>query len=314
MSKQSNKPARDYYQETTDRIIEQLEKGVGQFRFPWHGRAELPLRHNGAPYKGTNVLLLWLSATVNGYTAPRWVTFQQALELGGNVRKGEKSTPVVYFNTWTPDSKGEASATSETTGDEKSARKVAFLKQYHVFNAQQCEGLPPEFFVTAGDAPKLGGSLEDTPIARDFFAAIPAKVNHGGSRAFYSRTADEITLPNWESFRDAMCYMSVRAHESIHWSGSPSRLHREKGERFGDATYAAEELIAELGAAFCLAAMGLSAEPREDHAQYLASWLELLKADKKAIFTAAHAASVAADYLLAFSAASRETVDALAIA
>lgn len=283
----------DVYTRITATIVASLEAGVRPWTRPWSaehaaGRITRPLRHNGQPYAGINVLSLWASATAQGFAAPIWMTYRQALELGAHVRKGEKGSPVVYANAMTK------TETDIATGDEV-ARAVHFLKGYTVFNVEQIEGLPAPFYALA-DPPA------ETPLrlahAEAFFAAVGAAVSHGGSRAYYRPSTDSITMPPVEAFRDAESYYATLAHEHIHWTGHESRLPREFGsKRFGADGYAMEELVAELGAAFICADLALTAEPREDHASYIAHWLSVLKADSRAIFTAASHAQRAADYI-----------------
>jgi antirestriction protein ArdC len=246
------------------------------------------LRHNGQPYAGINVLSLWTSALAQNFAARIWMTFRQAAELGAHVRKGEKGSLVVYANTIT------RTETDEATGDD-TEREIPFLKGYTVFNVEQIEGLPPHFYAKA--EPQLD------PVARieraeRFFAAADATINHGGNRAFYSPATDAIQLPPFESFRDADSYYATLAHELTHWTGNKSRLARDFGsKRYGSQGYAMEELVAELGAAFLCADLELALEAREDHAAYIANWLEVLANDSHAVFTAAAHAQRAADFI-----------------
>jgi antirestriction protein ArdC len=246
------------------------------------------LRHNGEPYTGINILSLWASATEQGFAAPIWMTYRQATELGGNVRKGEKASPVVYANSIT------RSETDAGSGAEL-ARDIHFLKAYSVFNVEQCEGLPAQYHALA--SPRL-----DVPAriarAENFFAATGATISYGGNRAFYRPSTDSIVMPPFETFRDAESFYATLAHETIHSTAHESRLARDFGsKRFGSEGYAIEELVAELGAAFLCADLDLTLEPREDHASYIANWLQALKADNRAIFTAASHAQRAADFI-----------------
>jgi antirestriction protein ArdC len=283
----------DVYQRVTDQIVASLEQGAPPWHKPWNaehaaGRITRPLRSNGIPYRGINVIMLWAAALEKGYAAPLWITFKQAQELGGHVRKGEKGALVVYANTI------NRTETDEATGEE-TEEVIPFMKGYTVFNAEQVEGLPAHFYAMA--APVLD------PVARivqaeAFFAATGADVRHGGNRAFYTQDQDRVQMPPFETFRDAESYYATLAHELTHWTKHPARLDRDCGrKRWGDEGYAAEELVAELGAAFICADLGLTAEPRADHASYIASWLKVLKDDKRAIFTAAAHAQRAADFL-----------------
>jgi antirestriction protein ArdC len=240
------------------------------------------------PYSGINVLSLWASAMVQNFDAPIWMTFRQATELDGHVRKGEKGSLVVYADSIT------RKETDDKTGDEIE-REIPFLKGYTVFNVDQIDGLPAVFYAKA--TPKLD------PVARieradRFFAALGATIGHGGNRAYYSVTNDTIQMPPFVSFQDADSYYATLAHECTHWTGSASRLNRDfGGHRFGSEGYAVEELVAELGAAFLCADLELSLEPREDHASYIATWLDVLAQDNRAVFTAAAHAQRAAEYI-----------------
>jgi antirestriction protein ArdC len=263
-------PIRDVYSRITDKIIADLEQGVRPWLKPWNvdhaaGRITRPLRHNGVPYKGINVVMLWSAAVSKGYACPLWLTFKQTQELGGNVRKGETGELVVYANRITrteTDDKGE-----------EQAREIAFLKGYTVFNAEQCEGLPARYTAKA-EPPAL------LPIARieradRFFVATGAVIRHGGTRAYYAEGADYVQMPPFETFRDAESYAATLAHEVTHWTKHEKRLARDFGRvRHGDEGYAKEELVAELGSAFLAADLELTPEVREDHAAYIGSWLK----------------------------------------
>lgn len=277
------------YETVTTKIIADLEKGVRPWSKSWNAGQSIsrPLRANGEPYRGINTLLLWGAATERGFTAPIWMTYKQADALGGHVRKGEKGSQVVYSNVLVAKETGESG--------EETEKKIPFLKCYTVFNVEQIENLPEGFL-----APR---ELPVNPAARiehaeSFFAATGADIRHGGGRAYYSPKADFIQMPPFEAFQDAEAYYAVLAHETTHWTGGRGRLERSfDGNRFGDAGYAMEELVAEIGAAFICADLGISTEPRADHADYISSWLKVLKGDNRAIFTAASQAQRAADYL-----------------
>jgi antirestriction protein ArdC len=282
----------DVYSRVTAKIIADLERGVRPWFKPWNaehaaGRITRPLRANGQAYKGINVLMLWGEAELKGFACPIWMTFRQSQELGGHVRRGEHGSLVVYAD----------KITRTETGDdgEESLREIAFMKGYTVFNCEQIEGLPPHFYATA-TLPV--SDLARIDAAEHFAANTGAIVRHGGNQAYYSIAHDHVQMPPFESFRDAERYYATLLHELTHWTRHASRLDREFGrKRWGDAGYAAEELVAELGAAFLCADLGVIAEPRDDHASYLASWLEVLKSDNRAIFTAAAHAQRAVDYL-----------------
>lgn len=284
----------DIYTRITASIVSALEAGTRPWSRTWSaehaaGRITRPLRHNGEPYSGINVLSLWASATAQGFAAPIWMTFKQSLDFKAHVRKGEKGSPVVYASSITR---------SETPADggDATEREIHFLKGYTVFNVEQIEGLPPQFYARAekprADAPSRIAHAEQ------FFAATGADISHGGSRAFYRPSTDAIVMPMFEAFRDAESYYATLAHETTHWTSHASRLARDFGsKRFGSEGYAVEELVPELGAAFLCADLDLALEPREDHASYIANWLKVLKDDNRAIFTAASHAQRAVDYL-----------------
>lgn len=284
----------DVYTRVTDRIISDLERGVLPWMKPWHAsHAEdrlpaLPLRHNGTPYRGVNILLLWGEAVEKGYSRNIWMTYKQAEEYGAHVRKGEHGALVVYADRFT---KTEANDKGEEV-----EREIPFLKGYTVFNVEQIEGLPARFMEPLAPRDE-SRTLELIEEAETFFSGTGATFRHGGNRAFYAPAADFIQLPLPEAFRDAESYAATKAHELVHWTGHAQRMAREFGKRFGDQAYAFEELVAELGAAFLCADLGVTLEPRADHAAYLGHWLEVLKADKRAIFSAAAHAQRAADFL-----------------
>ena len=283
----------DVYERITNQIIAELEKGVRPWLKPWSaehsaGRITRPLRANGIPYRGINVVMLWSAAMDKGHVAPIWITFKQAKAVGASVRKGEQGSLVVYADKIT------RRETDADTGEE-SERQIPFMKGYTVFNVEQVEGLPPHFHAAAAPPTE---TVQRIGQAETFFAATGANVIHGGSRACYIPSTDSIHMPCIDLFKDAISYYGTRGHETIHWTRHPSRLDRDFGrKRFGDEGYAMEELVAELGAAFLCADLELTPEVREDHVSYIAWWIKVLKDDKRAIFTAAAHAQRAADFL-----------------
>ncbi|MGH6910711.1 MAG: ArdC family protein [Phenylobacterium sp.] len=285
-------PARpDLYARVTNLIIADLERGVRPWTRPWSaehlaGRISRPLRHTGEPYNGINVLLLWAAAVDRGFAAPTWMTFRQALALGGCVRKGEHGATVVYADRLTREETDEQG--------EDVARTIPFLKAYAVFNVAQIDGLP-ERYAAASAAP---AGPERIASADAFFAATGMTLRDGGGQAFYLPSGDYVQMPPLAAFDDAEAYYATLAHEATHWTGHPTRLARDfRSSRWGDAGYAVEELVAELGAAFLCAELGLALTPRAEHADYLGHWLKVLRADHRAIFTAASHAQRAADFL-----------------
>lgn len=289
----TNTTRTDVYSRVTNRIVEELERGTRPWLKPWNaehaaGRINRPLRHNGQRYSGINILILWAEAEAKGFVSPFWMTFRQASELGGFVKKGEHGSPVVYASKFTKKDKNEA-------GDEVE-QEIPFLKEYTVFCADQIEGLPGYFY-------ELSKAVQTVPLKRmeqaeEFFANTKADIRTGGNQAYYACEADYIRVPRLECFKDAESHAATIAHELTHWTRHASRLNREFGrKRWGDEGYATEELVAELASAFLCADLCITPEVREDHASYIASWLKVLKDDKRAIFTAASHASKAVDYL-----------------
>ena len=283
------------YERVTAAIVAALEAGTRPWMPSWNaaGPVSRPLRHDGTPYRGVNVLMLWRAAMENGYAAPFWMTYRQAQALGGQVRQGEHGALVVYANAI------QRTETDEKTGEEVET-EIPFMKGYTAFNVEQIDGLPARYRATA-TAPVLSDA-ERVARLDAFFAATGADIRHGGHRAFYAIEADTLQMPPFETFHSPERYYATLAHEGCHWTRHPSRLNRDLGRKqWGDAGYAMEELVAEIGSAFLCAALDLAPEVREDHAAYIADWLQVLADDKKAIFTAARHAQQAADFLLATS-------------
>jgi len=286
----------DIYQTITDKIVAQLEQGNRPWFKPWSaehaaGRITRPLRWNGQPYNGINILMLWMTAEAKGYNAPIWMTFKQAENLGGRVRKGEKASPVVYTGTL------EKIEQDEQTGENVDVC-IRYMKSYSVFNVEQIEGLPDHYYAIVESQID---PVDRIGLAEDFVRYTGAQIAHGGDRAFYALDDDRIQLPLFISFRDAESYYATLLHELTHWTRHKTRLNRSFGRQvWGDAGYAREELVAELGAAFLCADLGITPELCEDHATYLAHWLDVLKEDKRAIFQAAAYAQRAADFLKGF--------------
>ena len=283
----------DVYSRITNKIVADLEKGIKPWLQPWQaahvaGPVSRPLRGVGIPYRGVNTLMLWATAMEKNYGCPIWLTYKQAQELGGQVRGGEKGALVVYASTY-----------NKTTKDEKGEdveAAIPFMKGYTVFNAEQIDNLPSHFYATI--EPSHETPLERIAHLENFFTATKADIRHGGNRAYYRIDHDFIQMPELQAFRDAESYYATAAHELCHWTRHKSRLDRDLGrKRFADAGYAMEELVAEIGAAFLCADLGLTPEPRPDHADYIGTWLQALKNDKRAIFSAAGHAQRAVDFL-----------------
>jgi len=303
MRKTEATPRADIYARITDKIVADLGKGVRPWVQPWNarnlaGEVSRPLRHNGQPYSGMNVLLLWSEALARGFQSSTWMTFKQALELGGAVRKGETGSMVVFASRFTktePDGAGE-----------EASREIPFLKAYTVFNVDQIDRLPDRFY--AAKAP-VEERHERIAKAEDFFANTGAVIRHGGGKAFYAPATDHVQMPPFATFRDAASYAAVLSHEVIHWTAAPQRLNRDLSRYARDKSERArEELIAELGSCFLCADLGVAPElePREDHASYVGSWLKVLAGDKRAIFQAAAHAQRAVTFLHGLQPAAKE--------
>jgi antirestriction protein ArdC len=295
MSRGQQKPRVDIYTRITEKIVADLEKGVRPWMQPWNsgdaiGRVTRPLRHNGLPYSGMNVLLLWSAAIERGFSSPMWMTFKQCLELGGVVRKGETGSTVIYASRFTK---------TETDADGgEFDREIPFLKAYSVFNLAQIDRLPETYSATT--VAPVRDSVERIARADQFFANTGADIRYGGQSAYYLPAKDYIQMPPFESFRDAESHAATLGHECVHWTSAKHRLNRDLSRYAKDKSERArEELIAELGSAFLCADLGIvpELEPRPDHASYLQSWLTLLAGDKRAIFSAAAHAQRAVTHL-----------------
>jgi len=227
------------------------------------------------------VLALWCAAQTHAYTDARWATYRQWLALGAEIRRGERGTLVLFYKEL------PRGADAEPTDGAPFVARAA-----HVFNGAQVDAPP------AADALAPGIALDPLPAFDAFVASTGAAVRHGGTRACYVPATNTIHLPTRAAFRTPTGYAGTLAHELVHWTGAPHRLARDLTGRFGAQAYAAEELVAELGAAFVLADLGIARTPHPDHAAYCASWAPLLRADPRALSTAAAQASRAADYLI----------------
>ncbi|AKG68254.1 DNA primase [Serratia fonticola] len=301
----------DLFQVVTDKIIAVLEKGTSPWRKPWRtvagGMSGLPANAiTGRAYSGINVLLLWIDAADKGFTSHRWLTFKQAQDAGGNVRKGEKSTLVTLFK---PFEKKETDEQGRPMFDEQGNAVVSqrnFMTSFHLFNVEQCENLPEKLLTPVS----VAGDTEETPEQHDIeriqraeqvvaCSGVPVVHRHQ-DQAFYSPRADRITVPEAVQFNSPADYYSTLLHELVHSTGHISRLAREgitsSSRRFGEPVYAFEELVAEIGSAFLCAEVGIQGDVQ--HESYIASWLKALKEDKKVIFQASRFAREAFEYLI----------------
>lgn len=258
---------------------------------PWSGDDD-PFPRNALsqrPYRGINTLLLGMASHSHGYTSNQWLTFRQASQLGGHVRKGETSALIIYYESRMVE---KESAEPLADGNEPEKRFMPLLKVFNVFNVNQVDGLPEQYLQPVSAESDWDPCLK----AEQIMECSGAEIRHSGFRAFYSPPNDLIYLPAKSSFQDQGSYYSTALHELSHWTGHTTRIGRNLGRRFGESAYAMEELIAEMSAAFLSAHCRL--EGRLQHASYIASWLEILQRDKRAVFVAAGQAQKAADYLL----------------
>ncbi len=295
-------PRASLYDEVTAKIITQLEAGRFPWAQPWSSAAAVPgLPRNavsGRPYSGVNILILWGAVIEGCYPSQDWLTFRQALAAGGCVRKGERGHTIFYADRFTPEDGREGG-----DGAEGEPRSIPFLKRFVVFNTAQVAGLPERLTADPTPLPER----EQHEQAEALIAATGADFRIGGARAFYDVGGDYVRVPPQPAFNHQIDFYRTALHELGHWTGAKERLARDQSGRFGSALYAREELCAELTSAFLCAALGIV--PTVRHADYLGSWLAVLRADNRAIFKAASQASKAADFLLAFV---RESETALA--
>jgi len=290
------KTKRNIEQEITKSVIESLEAGCAPWRKSWSALGGLALRENNEPYRGFNQFILSMSGRSN----PFWFTFKKAQDIVqqlegspsktptntttgmlSGVRKGEKGTKVCYYGT------GQ---------DKETDKSFRFLKWYTVFNADQIDGLPEKFHPQKKDIPAM---IRDANVEK-FIQNTGAKITHGGGRAFYSPANDAIVMPEREAFDDYIAYAGTALHELGHWTGHEKRLDRGLKSSFGTKDYAQEELTAEMSAAFMAGHLQIEIEPREDHAQYIASWITKLKTEKNALPKACAAAQRIVDHLYSY--------------
>lgn len=288
----------DIYESVTETILSAIASGSGEFRMPWHQAGSYfwqPRPSNaltGKPYHGVNTVALWAEAMLRGFEFHCWATYRQWKTLGAQVRRGEEGAVVVFYR--------ELESERKTEGDEEEPKPRRVIRASWVFNAAQVDGW------TIPDSPLQEDLVEAIDKAERFVKATRAKIRETGDRAFYSPGGDYIQIPPRSAFvgtetsSPTESFYSTLFHELTHWTGHPSRLNRELSGRFGGQAYAMEELVAELGAAFLCADLGVSNVPRQDHAQYINTWYSLLCSDKRAIFQAASKATTASEYLLGF--------------
>ena len=278
-----SKAKTDIYQTVTNHIIAALEAGLKPWSCPWKrmpGISGLPSNFaSGIAYSGMNIMLLWCSASEQGFCDSRWITYKQAQAVGGLVRKGEHGTTAIFYTTL------------EKENEDGEIDQIPMLKTFNVFNVEQIDGLP---LTTETISPEA--TFDPSPQAENLFTKSGANIIEKGQNAFFSPSTDEVWLPERHLFSDAANFYATGLHELVHWSGGKKRLNREMKGKFGSTCYAEEELVAELGSAFLMADLGIDGEVQ--HESYVASWLKALKNDKRYIFKAASAASKAHRYLM----------------
>lgn len=292
-SKGKKAPTQDLYQTVTDSIIEALEAGVKPWVCPWqrvNGMSGIPANYTtGATYSGINIMLLWASASKQGFTDGRWLTYKQAEAKGAQVRKGEKGTTAIFYKTL------------EKEDEQGETTKIPMLKTFTVFNVQQIDGLPLETAEQETSPIAEPTTFESIPRVEALIQQCGATIIERGQAAYFRPSTDEIVLPERHLFDDAANFYATALHELTHWTGGKTRLNRDMRGAFGNASYAFEELIAELGSAFLMADFGVVGDVQ--HESYIASWLNALKNDKRFIFKAASSASKAHQFLIASNSA-----------
>jgi antirestriction protein ArdC len=289
-----SKPRFDVHQSITEKILVAVESGAGEFRMPWHSKLSAPRNTlTGKSYRGVNIVALWAEAMLRGFDSACWATYRQWRELGAQVRRGERGSAIVFYK------KVEDEGAHTDDEEDGAPRERLIARASWVFNASQVEGW-------SSPEPPQRNLVETLETSEAFVRATGADIRERGNRAYYSPSEDFIQVPPRSAFVGTETstptegFYATLFHELTHWSGHPTRLDRDLSGRFGGRAYAAEELVAELGAAFLCADLGVTNVPRPDHAQYVGSWHTLLRFDRRAIFTAASKASAAAEYLAVF--------------
>ena len=278
----------ELYDKIANRIVAQMEDGVLPWHRPWSvnpdARVSKPLRENAVPYQGINVLILWGAAIDAGYASPFWMTYRQAQSIGAQVRKGERATHIVFAKTAKKKERDDLGQESEVI--------IPVRRVYAVFNADQIDGLPDKY---VPEIPDVNPDERDA-ACQAWIDSLGIEIRYGGQRAYYAPGPDRIHMPPFETFESSQTFFSTLLHEETHATGHRTRLDRLPG-RIDDKARAREELVAELGSAFLCADLGIASAPRADHANYIASWLELLKDEPRAVFDAATQAQRAVEFL-----------------
>ncbi|MGX2949608.1 ArdC family protein [Ursidibacter sp. B-7004-1] len=304
----TQQPKFDLYQHITDRILTALEQGTAPWLKPWNNPdCNMNLPRNAVSnrlYSGVNTLLLWISSAEHGYKQCKWITAKKANELGGHIRKGEKATIVMNYR---PDEREKLDENGDVVYDEDGNPEMEqhiFIKKHNLFNLDQCENLPAELY----DPVPVSKNAKSEPNQYDIFADIRQIIKgmdlhvemKPSNSAYYQPSADLVVMPEMKQFANAQAFHSVLLHEMTHATGAAKRLNREgitsRKAKFGNPTYAFEELIAEIGGAFLCAYLGFDTVPQ--NAAYIESWIRVLKEDKRAIVRASGKAREACQYML----------------
>ena len=287
MEQTSTRSRADLYREISDHIIEQIEAGTGSYRMPWHhdglptNRPMNAISH--APYRGINVFILWAAAQRTNYPTGLWATYRQWHDVGIPVRAGERGTLAVFW-------KKLRAPAPPCMEDDATSGPLFVARRFWLFNAEQVEGYI---------APRLPRLDERRRIAEaeQFIRHLEIETRFGGNNACYVPAGDYVRMPPFHQFRNAVAFYAVHLHECAHATGAPHRLDRGLAARFGSEAYAMEEMIAEWASCLACMSLELSSEPRPDHAPYIASWLKVLKEDRRAVFTAASQAQRIVDWM-----------------
>lgn len=277
-------------------LVAAIEHGAGTWAMPWRQMATTGVPTNAVTskrYTGGNALWFALVAIDRGYPSPQWATFKQWQSVGAQVRKGERGTWGIYWNVKPAETITETDPDTGETVELTTAERVTWARSFAVFNGAQVDNAP------AVEAPADLTPLQRIERAEAFFKAVPAAVGWGEGNPCYRPATDRVVMPTFDAFDTPEHAYGTLAHELAHWTGHPARLARTFGKRFGDVTYAAEELTAELSAAFTAALLGIDTVTRTDHAAYLASWCHMLRTRPSTLWTVASKAQAATDYLAA---------------
>jgi antirestriction protein ArdC len=297
--------ATDVMDNVVARLVDAIEAGADDWQMPWRSLGSTGWPTNAATgnrYSGGNVIALYLAAIDHHYPTARWATYKQWQVLGAQVRKGERGTLGIFWKV-TEAKADDADGKADSTDEQTPRRRNAWARTFTVFNAAQVDNDP----AATVPAVVVLDPLDRDARAEAFFAAVPAVVRWGAGNPCYRPIPDDVVMPAFDAFHTPADAYATEAHELTHWTGHPTRLARTYGKRFGDDAYAAEELVAELGAAFVCALVGIDSVARTDHASYLAHWCRMLRAQPAVLWTVAAKAQAAADWLAAYSTTPADT-------